>query len=373
MLTDNSFENLSNSVVDIAESFTIQVLKRIAKIAERIAVDPNVIININRIISEIEVDHERFLKQSKSWVDETLSVAYLRGLKESESQIKKLSPDLVASSLVFAGQGGIISPKAAKILSNYPQHHTMYSVFQDAAYNDFAKTRIPVVRDTRGKIRELIIQSSEANYTGADEFTRRQLSQDLINRFADNNITGITYQNGRTVNLDSYAEMVARSQTGNAAREASMRRQEEYGLDLVRISVHYPCSDLCEPYQGHVYSISGTSEQYPSLDSTNPGSELFHGNCKHFQNPFIPGVSGKQEIRQEQLGKRENRRRYELEQSQRYNERQIKKWKRREATALTDKEAEKSSKKVQDWQARNRELVKENGFLRRKYYRESIN
>lgn len=379
MLTDNSFQNISDPVAPIAESFISRLFRLIKGVAREVVKDPEAMINIQRIIQDVRDEHEEYMVEATDWVDESLPVAYMRGLKETDGTIRKLDVDAEATAPIASrqligsgGGGGAIAPTASEILRNYPRHHTMYSVFQEAAYNDFARTQFPVVRDVQGKVREIIIQASEAQYQEANVFTRRQMSQDLMNRFADRNITGIVYSDGRRVNIDAYSEMVARSQTGNAARQASMNRQQQYGYDLVRISTHFPCSDLCVDEQGKVYSISGSSDQYPPLEDAISNG-LYHSNCKHFQNPYFPGISPKQEVRQQELGKRENRQRFELTQQQRYNERNIRKWKRRESAALTDDAREKARGKVSDWQARQRELVDDNSFLRRKYQRESIN
>ena len=363
MLTENSFQRLSDPIADVALALTDDLLAEIKKIANRLIKDPDA-----NVSEDIEAAWAKYEKKAKKWTDENLSEAYLKGIKKTNGEVPS---DITADSVLLAagaGGGGIISAAAASILSDYPRHHTIYTVFQEQAYQSFRNTRIPVVRDVQGKVRDLIIQASKSSYKNADTFTRRQLSQQMMNRFAKDNITGIRYADGRTMKLDTYSEMVARSQTGNAAREASMRRQKEYGLDLVQITQHYPTSDLCEPYQGHVYSINGTSSRYPALDDAISGG-LYHTNCKHYQAPYIPGTS---KLPEKELGRKENRERYKIDQIQRKNERQIRHWKRRKAGALSDKEAGKAQKYISKWQGKQRKLVDDNSFLRRKYQREQI-
>jgi hypothetical protein len=169
------------------------------------------------------------------------------------------------------------------------------------------------------------------------------------------------------VNLDSYAEVVARSQTGNASRQAHINRLQEYGLDLVQITVHFPCSPLCEPYQGRVFSISGNDPRYPSLQSAIDGG-LYHPNCKHGQANF----SGEVFTDRDALTPTQNAEQYEEQLKQRYNERQIKAWKRREVSAIEEKEVQKAKAKVREWQKRQRELLDSSPYLRRNYAREQI-
>lgn len=364
MISDEYFGNLSKDLLDKTENFILSALRRIRNQARKLISDPN---NYDLDAEQIAILNRlrAYSKETRQWVDENLPKAYLKGLENVSGDTFR--EGAFFSVPMFQGTtSGDIPGSVKKIIPT--AHHTMYSVFQNAAYNDFEATRLPIVRSYMDHIRELVIRASDRAYLEADELTRRQLSQEIMREVADQGITGITYRDGRTLKLDSYAEMVARSQTGNAARQAHINRLQEYGRDLILISQHYPVSPLCEPYQGKVYSLSGTSERFPPFSSTNPGSQLYHANCKHSQSEytgFIPEA-------REKVGKKENERRYKAEQMQRYNERQIRSWKRREATALTDNEASKAKKKIRQWQKRQREHIDSNPYLRRAYAREQV-
>lgn len=274
MATENTFSINAQPILDDAEELTLAVIRRLKAVARKLANNPNELIRINEEIARLERNLSAYETASRKWVDQNLSDAYLRGLKSAGTG-EVVAGFSVLGLLTQGGGGGFdISDTAKEILDDYPEHWTAYRVFQNDAYNAFNQSRLPIVRDTQDKIRELIVQASEASYRDADTFTRRQMTQELMNRFADEGITGVRYSNGRTMKIDSYAEMVARTQTKNAWNEANFNRLQQYGIDLVVISVHYPCSDLCVPYQGNVYSMSGESDKYPPLSSTNPGSEL---------------------------------------------------------------------------------------------------
>lgn len=98
------------------------------------------------------------------------------------------------------------------------------------------------------------------------------------------------------------------------------------------------------------------------------GDGLCGWNCRHQLSffPYVEGVS-------EQLPKEKyDETTYKNEQTQRYNERQIRNWKKRAATkeaAELDNSAEK--KKVSEWQAKQRTHLNETG-LTRQYTRERI-
>lgn len=373
MPTDEYFENLSEQLREDAEEFILQELEHLKEIAERLIRNPRASVNLSREEQELIRRWIEYNEKNIEWVDATLPKAYKKGLSEADRAARGASMQVGAFTrtplLSPAIQPGELSREALKALADVPEHHSMYQAFQQAAYEDFAATRLPVVRSKMDKVRALVVEASDQVYREADSLTRRQLSQQIIRRLTDEGITGIQYANGRTAKLDTYTEMVARSQTGNASRQAHMSRLQEYGRDLVLISQHYPVSPLCEPWQGRVFSISGDSDNYPSLEEAISGG-LYHSNCKHSQSGYNPGQ--KIPEAREATGKRENRQRYEAQKQQRYNERQIRGWKRRETTALTDREREKAAAKVREWQKKQRDHLDSNSFLRRKYDREQI-
>jgi|SRR5690625_1062109 len=373
-MTENAFTNLSRPLVERSERLSLWLIRRLRSIALRLVSDPDVVVSLVSESRAVTSQHESFLDEATDWIDEALPTSYLRGIEQGNRSGREsgnpISAGRFAEAGILAPSGppSPISPKARELLADYPQHFTMYEVFQGAAYRDFEATRIPIVREQEDRIRRLSVQASESAYRDADTFTRREMSGQLMTQFADEGITGIRYSNGRTMKLDSYSEMVARTQTGNAARQANMNRLQEYGMDLVQISQHFPTSDLCEPYQGRVFSISGRSDRFPSLQDAIAGG-LYHANCMHSQAGYTPGIN---KLPDEDMAVRENRDQYEAKQEQRYNERQVKAWKRREAAAMTEAEQVKAKAKVRQWQARQRDHIKSNEFLRRDYSREQI-
>ncbi|HSH24924.1 MAG TPA: phage minor capsid protein, partial [Massilibacterium sp.] len=138
-----------------------------------------------------------------------------------------------------------------------------------------------------------------------------------------------------------------------------------YGQDLVVISVHYPCSDLRVPYQGRVFSISGTSTQYESLSSAISGG-LYHPNCKHTSTPFAGDAPATPVTRER------NQDMYDAQMRQREIERKIRTYKRRKASAITEAEEKRAQQFISKWQKNQRQHIDSNPFLRRKYDREQI-
>lgn len=88
--------------------------------------------------------------------------------------------------------------------------------------------------------------------------------------------------NGRHYNVRDYAELVARTRMREAQSEAIKELCRQFDNDLVEIPPHDdPCAEICAPYQGQIYSISGNHPRYPKLPDGGPP---WHPKC------LLPGA-----------------------------------------------------------------------------------
>ena len=220
-------------------------------------------------------------------------------------------------------------------------------------------TSMQILRNIDDAYRSIISETTTGVLIGVD--TRMQAAQSALNKFADMGITGFIDKAGRQWEMASYVEMAVRTTASNAALQGHIDRQTELGEDLMIVSSFGNTCPLCSPWEGVVLSISGNTMKHPSL-ATAKAAGLFHPNCKHTLLTYIEGITEivKQEPEPDV---------YNAQQEQRYNERQIRRWKRREAVALDDTEQVRAHAKVKAWQAKQRQHVQLND-LRRKYARE---
>lgn len=120
--------------------------------------------------------------------------------------------------------------------------------------------------------------------------TRRQASRQLVARLISDGttdaLTGFVDRAGRRWPLPVYAEMVARTTTREAASRAAATRMTEHGQDLATISSHPHQADLCSPYDGQTFSLSGRDPDHPRLDRLPP----FHPRCRHVLTPASAGL-----------------------------------------------------------------------------------
>lgn len=206
-----------------------------------------------------------------------------------------------------------------------------------------------------------------------------------IKDMAQNGISGATYKrNGKLVqySLEGTVRRDTLTAVNKLANKSSETLCEELGAEYVEISSHlgartHPTNPIADHagWQGKVFKIDGSDEEYPNLkESTGyPDDILGLGgvNCRHRMFPFFPDISTPNPIR---FNEEENRRVYELTQKQRAMERRMRQLKKEQAAAkeIGDKEtAKKLNEKITEQSNRIDEFCKKNG-LRRDHSRELV-
>jgi hypothetical protein len=86
--------------------------------------------------------------------------------------------------------------------------------------------------------------------------------------------------NPRRYRISYYSEMVYRSSWHEAQSRAVKSVNANYATDLVRVSNHNTTTEICQQYEGKVFSLTGRNKDFPILDQSPP----FHVNCLHYLN-----------------------------------------------------------------------------------------
>ncbi|MWA12574.1 phage minor capsid protein [Streptomyces sp. BA2] len=255
------------------------------------------------------------------------------------------------------------------------------------AIDRLAQEAVDVVTAThRGILRAVVdvfraVVASVAATSLLGTGTRRQATQDAMRAFADRGIRAFVDKAGRRWSLPSYAEMAVRTATARAATEAHMRTLAEHGVDLVIVSDAPRECPLCRPWEGKVLTIGGPAgvrtveaehatedgRMVPvrvagSLDEARARG-LQHPNCRHSVSAYTPGLTRIEQATSDPAG-------YEAGQRQRAIERNIRKWRRREAAATTPEEKRATGAKVRAWQGAMRQHLAGHPDLRRLRHRE---
>lgn len=109
---------------------------------------------------------------------------------------------------------------------------------------------------------------------------KNQIRNRLAQKIKEGNLIEIK---GKMWRMDKYADLVARTELRRTQSEAVKNESIRMGSDLVEVSDHGTESEICEEYEGNIYSISGEDTKYSYLDQEPP----FHPNCMHFIIPYV--------------------------------------------------------------------------------------
>lgn len=220
---------------------------------------------------------------------------------------------------------------------------------------------VPIVRAVEDIFREIVTSVAGSTLIGTE--TRREASQRILDKFANNGVKIFRDKAGRNWDLASYSEMATRASIGQASLTGHINKMEDMGFDEVQISDHAEECKLCRPWEGKVLSVSGTNPKRKSLSEARSAG-LFHPNCGHRANTYFEGLTTPLKKTADPKGDAER-------QKQRYIERQIRQWKKRQVVAITPEAMQKANAKVSEWQTVMKEFIGDTG-RRRKGEREQI-
>ena len=264
----------------------------------------------------------------------------------------------------FAEWAGIahLSPnsaKAAAILSEL-----------DSALN--AADRL-ILRQANDAYADIVGRASARVATGTT--TVREAVKDELKEFADKGITSFVDKAGRHWEMSTYAEMATLTAIERATVEGYTDTMKSYGFDLAVISSHAGACPLCVAWEGVVVSVSGESNEYPSLEDAEAAG-VFHPRCLHHLSTYYEGIS--RNVRSTPRAVKEPSAGYSARMHQRQYEHAVRRWKRRMAVATTPEEERQAYAKVRRYQAAIRSLREtyndstpnKTDWLPRKYWRE---
>lgn len=136
--------------------------------------------------------------------------------------------------------------------------------------------------------------------------SRLNVNEDFIDNLRREGVTAFTDKAGRKWSLHNYADMVTRSVVKQAGNVAVLTKDP--GQDLYKITSHGTTCKKCAPYEGRVYSKSGTDPVFPPLadafgkiDPNGPDTlentwMIIHPNCLHALVPWTAAGKTKEEL-----------------------------------------------------------------------------
>lgn len=198
-----------------------------------------------------------------------------------------------------------------------------------ATTDDMKKAETAMLRMTDDVYRKTLFKAQMFYNTGAGSMW--QCVDMATKDFLASGINCVQYKNGARVNIAGYSEMALRTANKRANLMGAANFREKYGMHLVKVNARGIACPMCLQWLGQVFVDDvyggGTAEEstktgYPLLSTAVAGG-LFHPNCKDACSTYYEGISREpQEISKE--SEQEIKRKYDLEQMQRYYERNYK-------------------------------------------------
>lgn len=230
----------------------------------------NVSLYQKALLQQINNELSNLTKEGETWANTNIPKEY----KSSAERVAKDLANLGEEVKGYDAFSGLHSNEIELLVENMVDELNTASNF--------------VGRQMKDIIRDVGLKASAMRLTTGS--TVKQTKKMIINELANKGIRAIRTKDGRYIQLDSYASTVARTTFTEARNRAGFNQQSYEGYDLVRMSKHFGSCDICAPYQGRVFSISGNNSEYPSLYDTvlKNGYNTVHPNCAHTFTPYIP-------------------------------------------------------------------------------------
>ena len=317
----------------------------------------------------------------KLYSDIVTRIAKLSGHTERELRLifKRAGFESIKDDAAIIGKLGLQVPELATS-----------DVLTGAVNAVFARTNVVLQNLTRS-----IAYQSQAQFIAAADDAYLAVSTGTLSidqaikqgvlKLAEQGVRVLNSNTGRVEQADVAIKRNVWTGINQATGDMTLAMAAEAGTDLVEVSAHPGARSKGSgpmnhaSWQGKVYSISGNDPKYEALIpvtgyGTGPG--LLGWNCRHSLFLFFEGYE-KPAYTQAELNRVNNTQvtyggkqmdLYEATQQQRYLERAVRDWKRKqsmfEAAGLGEEHA-MAGLKIQDWQAKLRDFTKQTGLERR--------
>lgn len=222
---------------------------------------------------------------TEAWSDRSIPRIYNEGVQQAQRGVNtqykaagKKPPDIGKSTSADFDAVSILQRNLNADLTNAVDH---------------------VGRMMEDEIRQAGLQASLEKVSSGQ--TVKQMQRSLLKMLEEKGIAAIEYMRGGTkcyMSLDTYAELVARSIVHEAQNTANINLGVRIGNDLVKMSSHFGSCPICAPYEGRVFSVSGTNPNYPALYDTPWSSayQNFHPHCRHILTQYIEELQTPEEV-----------------------------------------------------------------------------
>lgn len=234
-------------------------------------------------------------------LDETIRTALPKVYRAIESGCDATYRDAVAEARINLELAGGIEQVLADSRLHLPTIELQRRVLENQATEAFLKTRLMGQRvinsyhaspPLREGIQEAITYAQVRGggmKAAADEiFKRFNDATDWQGKDIANAVAGKFVQiGGRNYDLARYSELVAQSRFSELYNRGQVNEYVEDDYLLVQVDDHNTTAEVCMPFEGTIWSITGKPiGSYRPLSQCLNGGPPFHPRCSHYLDPI---------------------------------------------------------------------------------------
>lgn len=316
----------------------------------------------------------RNVADNEPMIEEAVKTAMLDALKDVEPELAKAARDGLLAGTDMEMLDGIQDQLAAYSRQAVKQTNLVNTVMLDGTMEAYRKG-IYAAADIVRQLKEAqTVLNAETGKVITGTSTLQEAVRSGVKAMHEAGITGFVDHGGHQWSAEAYVRMDVKTTCSNAANQAVMTRNEQYGNDLIWVNTNATARPGCYPWQGKVISMAnrarvvtdgdGRKVQAYAVSQTTYGQPdgIYGINCHHGpMNVFIPGMSSVRGL-DTAPSKDVSDQIYQLTQKQRRMEREVRYAKREAAMldAVGDKEGfEKAALRVKEKQAKMKAFVNE--------------
>lgn len=267
------------------KSFTDKIFKKLSGTSK----------NLDKIITEISISQET---SNLYWtkINQRIRAEYEAARSITQEFLLGNFPEYykgkVREELTRIKNKGFNLPKTSKateLVSSHGSKQSLKSLLNETitTYRTGFQTGQQTITRLASLTQQINIQEKKIEKAIADGYlengsvqgSKKKLRNELLKKAVDGKYITVIDKNGNPENwkVDTYAEMVTRTKLMEASTQAVVDTADAVGADLVQVSVHNTQCAICAPFEGKIFSLSGSDPDFPAADELSP----FHPNCQH--------------------------------------------------------------------------------------------
>lgn len=228
-----------------------------------------------RIQAEIIKEYDKAKIIINEWAVNTFPQMYNRQIKQEIARLNKLktAPLKKVSSKVFVNSNANKQSIKA-ILEEF--NNTMNTGLLSGQNTMLRLARLTQqINVIEGSLESAVGEGFDiaGNAYGAKKATRNE----LLKKSLDGKYITVINKNGQMTQwkINTYADLVARTKLQDNLSNAIINTTLAVGSDLIQVSSHNTTTEICQQYEGKIFSLSGKDKDFPVADNV----PAYHVNC----------------------------------------------------------------------------------------------